>query len=305
MEHLKFTPPSTVTFDFLGKDSMRYLNTVELDQRAYDNLKSFTVGKKAKEEIFSDLSTSLLNEHLKSLMPDLTAKVFRTYNASVTLEKELHKVDMSPDEHLTTKKNFYNAANREVAILCNHQRSIPKGHDAAIGKLRTTLESVKDDVEEMEDWIEEMGEKKAPKAAKTAREERAEARAARRATRLGALRAEAKTKKEKEKEARAKLRAAGKEVPESEEEDEDYGVKDKTRNKPTGQCMEWTRRGWRKRNGGQGQAHAGARTRSRRSLLFSSLSLTRSHLLFSLLVHLSFVDVRCCLFQTLVAPRPR
>lgn len=64
-----------MTFDFLGKDSMRYLNTVELDQRAYDNLKSFTVGKKAKEEIFSDLSTSLLNEHLKSLMPDLTAKV--------------------------------------------------------------------------------------------------------------------------------------------------------------------------------------------------------------------------------------
>ena len=121
VEHLKFDPPRTVTFDFLGKDSMRYLNTVELDERAYMNLKSFTVGKKPKEEIFDGLSTSLLNEHLKSLMPDLTAKVFRTYNASVTLEKELQKNDVSIDEHVTTKRNFYNAANREVAILCNHQ----------------------------------------------------------------------------------------------------------------------------------------------------------------------------------------
>ena len=237
VEHLKFEAPRTVTFDFLGKDSMRYLNTVALDQTAYDNLKSFTVGKKDKEEIFDGLSTTLLNEHLKSLMPELTAKVFRTYNASVTLEKELYKegADIDASEHLNAKKNFYNAANREVAILCNHQRSIPKTFDAAIAKMKENMDAMEDDREELEDWIEEMQEKKTSKSAQKLREEREEQRATRRAARLGKWRGEAKVKKDKEKEDRAKLRAAGKTVPDSESEDETYGVPDKTRNKPSGE----------------------------------------------------------------------
>src|SRR5690349_5917051 len=98
---------------------MRYHNTVELDQMAYDNLKSFCKDKKSKENVFDSLTTSDLNEHLKTLMPDLTAKVFRTYNASITLQRELRESsrDVDKNEHVTTKVNFYNAANREVAIL--------------------------------------------------------------------------------------------------------------------------------------------------------------------------------------------
>ena len=30
-----------------------------------------------------------MNDHFKTIMPGLSAKVFRTYNASITLEKEL------------------------------------------------------------------------------------------------------------------------------------------------------------------------------------------------------------------------
>lgn len=35
------------------------------------------------------LFCSILNQHLQSLMPGLTAKVFRTYNASETLQNQL------------------------------------------------------------------------------------------------------------------------------------------------------------------------------------------------------------------------
>ena len=35
------------------------------------------------------LQTSILNKHLASLMDGLTAKVFRTYNASKTLQEQL------------------------------------------------------------------------------------------------------------------------------------------------------------------------------------------------------------------------
>lgn len=43
-------------------------------------------GKKGSDDLFDKLDTSKLNAHLKELMPGLTAKVFRTYNASITLD---------------------------------------------------------------------------------------------------------------------------------------------------------------------------------------------------------------------------
>ena len=46
----------------------------------------FCPGKKGGDDIFDKLDTSKLNAHLKELMPGLTAKVFRTYNASITLD---------------------------------------------------------------------------------------------------------------------------------------------------------------------------------------------------------------------------
>lgn len=38
------------------------------------------------------LQTSILNKHLQELMDGLTAKVFRTYNASITLQQQLKEL---------------------------------------------------------------------------------------------------------------------------------------------------------------------------------------------------------------------
>lgn len=38
------------------------------------------------------LQTSILNKHLQELMDGLTAKVFRTYNASITLQQQLNQL---------------------------------------------------------------------------------------------------------------------------------------------------------------------------------------------------------------------
>ena len=53
-------------------------------------------------------------------MDGLTAKVFRTYNASMTLQDQLGKLTDS-DDNVNAKVLSYNRANRAVAILCNHQ----------------------------------------------------------------------------------------------------------------------------------------------------------------------------------------
>lgn len=66
-------------------------------------------------------------------MPGLTAKVFRTYNASYTMAKLLK--NMNPEGTIAEKVNAYNDANRQVAILCNHKRTVTASHAGQMEKL--------------------------------------------------------------------------------------------------------------------------------------------------------------------------
>jgi DNA topoisomerase I len=68
-------------------------------------------------------------------MKGLSAKVFRTYNASITFQSQLD--EGTPESGtLQEKLNHYNHANRMVAILCNHQRAAPKTHDQSMAKMK-------------------------------------------------------------------------------------------------------------------------------------------------------------------------
>ena len=91
-----------VEFDFLGKDSIRYHNFVSVLHRVYKNLKLFMENKKTGDDLFDRLNTSILNEYLNSLMSGLTAKVFRTYNASITLQEQLKELT-DPDDTVVNK----------------------------------------------------------------------------------------------------------------------------------------------------------------------------------------------------------
>jgi DNA topoisomerase-1 len=66
-------------------------------------------------------------------MAGLTAKVFRTYNASYTMSRLLK--DMKATGTIAEKVKAYNDANREVAILCNHKRTVAASHGASIDKM--------------------------------------------------------------------------------------------------------------------------------------------------------------------------
>lgn len=137
VEHLRLEPPNTIEFDFLGKDSIRYFNSTQVTDLVYKNVQSFMEGKKPEDDLFDKVSPSHLNEYFKEFMDDLTAKVFRTYNASFTLQEELSKFDMNNLKKYTQDDlvKFYNDANRQVAILCNHQKAESKGHAAGMEKM--------------------------------------------------------------------------------------------------------------------------------------------------------------------------
>ncbi|KAG5830894.1 hypothetical protein ANANG_G00298030 [Anguilla anguilla] len=117
-----------VEFDFLGKDSIRYCNRVPVIKRVYKNLKVFMEDKQAGDDLFDRLS----------LMPGLTAKVFRTYNASITLQKRLAELSCKSDGQ-ALKLLAYNRANRAVAVLCNHQRAEPKSFEQSMASLRAKI----------------------------------------------------------------------------------------------------------------------------------------------------------------------
>ncbi|XP_037084651.1 DNA topoisomerase I, mitochondrial-like isoform X1 [Pollicipes pollicipes] len=156
-----------VVFDFLGKDSIRYYNEISVEKRVFKNLQLFMENKGQGDDLFDRLSTMILNKHLNEQMEGLTAKVFRTYNASRTLQEQLDSLteaDMTVNEKILA----YNRANRAVAILCNHQRAVPKTFEKSMENLMNKIAEKKETLAEAEKQY-----KSAKKAAKSSVKEQA------------------------------------------------------------------------------------------------------------------------------------
>jgi len=82
VEHIKLLENNIIRLKFLSKDSIEYNNEIKIDHYVWNNLDEFIKDKNKDDNIFEYVSTAEINEYLKSLMNNLTAKVFRTYNAS-------------------------------------------------------------------------------------------------------------------------------------------------------------------------------------------------------------------------------
>ena len=98
-------------------------------------MNEFIRGKNKKDQLFDKVSSSNLNEYLDSFMRGLTAKVWRTYNASFLFQKELDKIkeehikSIDDNERLNYLIAMFNQANTAVALLCNHQKNVNSSLD--------------------------------------------------------------------------------------------------------------------------------------------------------------------------------
>jgi DNA topoisomerase-1 len=132
--------------DFLGKDSVPYHNSIIVEDLIRDNIKSFMEGKNKDEQIFDKISSLDMNNYLQTFMKDLTAKMFRSYNASHLFQRELNKIEkkycgQTPD--LNTIMSEYNKANIKVAKLLNHQKNVGKSHKTQIEKINQQIKKLK------------------------------------------------------------------------------------------------------------------------------------------------------------------
>lgn len=190
IEHINLYDENLVKLDFLAKDSVRYCQRVKVIPQVYDNLKLF-ISKKyeldssseteteeseteesqtensetesdnselnydkinKKDKLFDKISANQLNQYLETFMKDLTAKVWRTFNASFLFQKELDKVNLNKmifaneNEKINYLTMMFNQANSAVAILCNHQKSASSDIDKKL--------------EQFDDKIKELQKKK-------------------------------------------------------------------------------------------------------------------------------------------------
>ena len=151
VEHIQLLESNNIKLDFLGKDSVRYCKRIQVLPQIYSNLKEFMIDKTKKNDIFDMITASSLNEYLDSFFPGLTAKVWRTFNASNIFQKELDKLTTNKkleefkekEERLIFLLTIFNQANTEVALLCNHQKAVNTNLDKNIDKINNQLKELK------------------------------------------------------------------------------------------------------------------------------------------------------------------
>ena len=146
-EHINITT-DTIEFDFLGKDSVRWKETLVAegnDKQFQENLKNLIAKKKPKDEIFDDITSRHVNLYYSSIVKGLTAKVFRTYLATTVVKNYL--VEHDNIKNKTANEKLYHAklANLEAAKMCNHKRTIPKTFEKSLEKKKETLKKVEKD----------------------------------------------------------------------------------------------------------------------------------------------------------------
>ena len=144
-EHIRISQ-NAIKFDFLGKDSVRWQETVSVvihDMQFRDNLALLVADKKPKDEIFHDITSRNVNKYFSGIVKGLTAKVFRTYLASTVVNEYLKKHTKARSSPDYEKLHHIKMANLEAAMKCNHKRTIPKTFEQSLQKKRDKLAELK------------------------------------------------------------------------------------------------------------------------------------------------------------------
>ena len=165
VEHIKFPQNNNkqfIEFNFLGKDSVPWQKTVEVNSEdtrgLYNNLKLFMDGKQSGSHIFDGITSSKVNAFLRSIdpknLPGLTGKVFRTYIATKTLKEALASPPIKVDNNSSETLKIYVAktANLKAAITCNHKKGIDPKNPAskkALEKFEESMKSKKEAIERL------------------------------------------------------------------------------------------------------------------------------------------------------------
>ncbi|MFQ5884188.1 MAG: hypothetical protein ACE5IO_03710 [Thermoplasmata archaeon] len=172
-EHLSFRN-GLVVFDFLGKDSVAWHKEIELPPEVYDTLhelyenalervesyesrsgRKTQVDSKKPAQIFPSIGSSHVNRFLSEVHKNLTAKVFRTFHATLTMKDELTKRKTRRADPDFLKKEAVKRANLEVARVMNHTKQAPKGWPRTTERYRKRIRRADERIKKAESVLRE------------------------------------------------------------------------------------------------------------------------------------------------------
>lgn len=142
-EHITINGDGTVTFDFLGKDSVRLVQTAKLDELVIENLKEFMKDSDGNT-LFDEVNSSVVSEFLDEVMEGITAKVFRTCHATEAVEEKLKEIELDPCAPEYVKKHVATIANLEAAVTCNHKKTISSSWKKSLERQKERLKERKE-----------------------------------------------------------------------------------------------------------------------------------------------------------------
>ena len=143
-EHIKIEG-DTIHFDFLGKDSVRWIKNVKAPPEVIRNIQHYM--ETSKEYLFEGVDSKKVSRFLSEKMPKLTAKVFRTWRCTKTLKEELDTSGVTKEDPDYKKTYAAKMANYKVAEVANHKRKIPPTFDQRLAKKEETLKSLEAQLE--------------------------------------------------------------------------------------------------------------------------------------------------------------
>lgn len=148
VKHMELLGNDQIKLDFLGKDSIRYNKILNMSHIVYTNIEEFILNKEPTDPIF-DLVTAIdINKYLQTYMKNLSARMFRTFNASNLFQKELQKISnkfetYAEDDKINLILTEFAKANGKVALLCNHQKGVVKSNATKIENLNQSIKKLK------------------------------------------------------------------------------------------------------------------------------------------------------------------
>ncbi len=142
-EHVKIDG-NNLNFHFLGKDSVEWDKTLPAPPEVIQNIQNYV--QTSKEYLFEGVDSKKVARFFSEKIPKLSAKVFRTWKCTTTLEVSLKEATDqkkvakdSPDY----KKTYYaKLANYEVAVVANHKKKIPPTFDQRLEKKEANLKAL-------------------------------------------------------------------------------------------------------------------------------------------------------------------
>ncbi len=211
-EHITLHEGGLVEFKFLGKDSVAWHKKLTLPSVVVDNLAELSRSARPSRsalngdrshptrdlpQLFPDVASHDVNAYLSSILPGLTAKVFRTHHATRVVRESLQgsRVCATSPEHAKWQATIM--ANLEAAMLCNHTKQASGNWPATreryrerrqkaeerlarcreeVKELKAALDTLKKEAREKEAAVEDAGRRKQVRERYRTRMDKAKAR---------------------------------------------------------------------------------------------------------------------------------